>query len=178
MSDVRGASYFKCDVACSPTIFTMPEPARFALWMLARPLASPGPRCSNVDAGRCFMRYQPSAAPVATPSNRHSTLRRRGFSRAARKCISDVPGFAKQILTPSRTRVSTRLSAPFKRVLSCHPTALLLQSNRNQPRGALLIRVRRLIVTTLASPHRRSRHQQVLFAIQFIHGRRTGSYGT
>jgi hypothetical protein len=34
-----------------------------------------------------FIRYQPSAAPVATPSNRHSTPRMRGFSSAARKCV-------------------------------------------------------------------------------------------
>src|SRR4029077_3272311 len=34
-------------------------------------------------------------------------------SRAATKCISEVPGLAKQTSTPPATRVRTRLSAPF-----------------------------------------------------------------
>src|SRR5262249_13753217 len=34
-------------------------------------------------------------------------------SRAATKCISEVPGLVKQTLTPPATRVRTRLSAPF-----------------------------------------------------------------
>src|ERR1700676_3064465 len=32
---------------------------------------------------------------------------------AATKCISEVPGFAKQTSTPPATKVRTRLSAPF-----------------------------------------------------------------
>src|ERR1700761_464545 len=114
MSDVNGGSYFRCEAECSPMMLTMPDDARLALWMLARPFARPGPRCSSVDAGVSFIRYQPSAAPVATPSNRHST--ERIFSlppSAARKCISDVPGLAKQMSTPWSTSVETRLSAPF-----------------------------------------------------------------
>src|SRR4051794_12581249 len=35
------------------------------------------------------------------------------LSRAATKCISDVPGLAKQTLTPACASVRTRLSAPF-----------------------------------------------------------------
>src|SRR5260221_11965051 len=34
-------------------------------------------------------------------------------SRAATKCISEVPGLAKQTSTPPATKVRTRLSAPF-----------------------------------------------------------------
>src|SRR5689334_2485024 len=34
-------------------------------------------------------------------------------SSAATKCISDVPGLAKQTVTPPPTKVRTRLSAPF-----------------------------------------------------------------
>ena len=34
-------------------------------------------------------------------------------SRAATKCISEVPGLAKQASTPQSARVRTRLSAPF-----------------------------------------------------------------
>src|SRR5687768_18108662 len=36
-------------------------------------------------------------------------------SRAATKCISEVPGLAKQTSTPPATRVRTRLSPPFIR---------------------------------------------------------------
>src|SRR6516164_5810598 len=36
-------------------------------------------------------------------------------SRAATKCISEVPGLVKQTSTPPATRVRTRLSAPFIR---------------------------------------------------------------
>ncbi len=35
------------------------------------------------------------------------------LSSAATKCISDVPGFVKQTLTPPATSVRARLSAPF-----------------------------------------------------------------
>src|SRR3982074_3545991 len=45
-------------------------------------------------------------------------------SRAATKCISEVPGLAKQTATPPATKVRTRLSAPFivplpRRFLKC-----------------------------------------------------------
>src|SRR6266436_4032108 len=95
-------------------MLTMPEFAFLALCRLARPLASPGPRCSSVDAGVPLMRKEPSAAPVTTPSNRPSTQRMPSTrSRAATKCISEVPGLAKQTSTPPATKVRTRLSAPF-----------------------------------------------------------------
>ena len=112
-SEASGASYLRWLVAWSPTMLTMPDPAFRALWMLARPLARPGPRCSRVEAGVCLMRKNPSAAPDATPSNRQSTLRMCGLSSALRKCISEVPGLAKQMSTPWETKVLTRLSAPF-----------------------------------------------------------------
>ena len=35
------------------------------------------------------------------------------LSSAATKCISDVPGLAKQVSTPLASSVRTRLSAPF-----------------------------------------------------------------
>src|SRR5579872_6256684 len=101
-------------MACWPTMLTMPELAFLALCRLARPLARPGPRCNSVEAGVPFMRKYPSAAPVTTPSNRPSTQRMPSTrSRAATKCISEVPGLAKQTSTPPATRVRTRLSAPF-----------------------------------------------------------------
>lgn len=59
------------------------------------------------------MRAYPSAAPVATPSNRHSTGRMAGAaSSAATKCISEVPGLAKHTSTPSASRRFTTTSAP------------------------------------------------------------------
>src|SRR3981081_1519026 len=95
-------------------MLTMPEFAFLALCRLARPLARPGPRCSRVEAGVPFMRKKPSAAPVTTPSNRPSTQRMPSTrSSAATKCISEVPGLAKQTSTPPATNVRTRLSAPF-----------------------------------------------------------------
>src|SRR5207237_914860 len=58
-------------------------------------------------------------APVATPSNSASTPRISGqVSSAATKCISDVPGLAKQTLTPASTRVWTSARAPFMRRFS------------------------------------------------------------
>jgi hypothetical protein len=49
---------------------------------------------------------RPGVAPVATPSNRQSTGRIPATaSRAATKCISEVPGFAKQTSTPQLTSV-------------------------------------------------------------------------
>ncbi len=56
MSAVSGASSAICAVACSPTMLTMPDPAFLALCRLASPFASPGPRCSSVEAGRPAMR--------------------------------------------------------------------------------------------------------------------------
>src|SRR5438874_5766494 len=95
-------------------MLTMPEFAFLALCRLAKPLASPGPRCSSVEAGVPFMRKYPSAAPVTAHSNRPSTQRMPSTrSRAATKCISEVPGLAKQTSTPPATKVRTRLSAPF-----------------------------------------------------------------
>src|SRR5919201_2329588 len=45
------------------------------------------------------------------------------LSRAATKCISDVPGLVKHTFTPPPTSVRTRLSAPFMRSIPftiCH----------------------------------------------------------
>src|SRR5437868_9360800 len=95
-------------------MLAMPEFAFLALCRLAKPLASPGPRCSSVEAGVPFIRKYPSAAPVTTPSNRPSTQRMPSTrSSAATKCISEVPGLLKQTSTPPATNVRTRLSAPF-----------------------------------------------------------------
>ena len=52
----RGASAARCQLAWSPIQFTTGEPARRALWRLARPFARPGPRWSRVAAGRSAMR--------------------------------------------------------------------------------------------------------------------------
>src|SRR5205085_4755195 len=60
------------------------------------------------------MRAKPSAAPVATPSNKVSTARISGtVSSAATKCISDVPGLVKHLVTPAFTSVRIRAWAPF-----------------------------------------------------------------
>src|SRR3984957_12558666 len=60
------------------------------------------------------MRPYPSAIPVTAPSKRPSTpLMPSTLSRAATKCISDVPGLPKQTSTPEPTSVRNRLSAPF-----------------------------------------------------------------
>src|SRR5437870_11742620 len=42
-------------------------------------------------------------------------------SSAATKCISEVPGLAKQTLTPPPTKVRTRLSAPFMNLPPSRP---------------------------------------------------------
>src|SRR5690625_3697214 len=56
MSDCNWASYWVCQVAWSPTmLITGVLPLR-ALCRLARPLPSPGPRCSSVAAGLSAMR--------------------------------------------------------------------------------------------------------------------------
>src|SRR3954451_14488592 len=95
-------------------MFTIGVWARRALCRLAKPLPRPGPRCSSVAAGLPAMRAYPSAAPVATPSNRLSTPRISGTSsRAATKCISDVPGLEKHTSTPDSTSVLINACAPF-----------------------------------------------------------------
>src|SRR5436305_9308721 len=59
------------------------------------------------------MRAYPSAAPVATPSNRVRTARISGTeSRAATKCISEVPGLVKHVVTPASTSVRINAWAP------------------------------------------------------------------
>ena len=118
ISDISGGSYFKCAVACSPMIFTIPDPARRALCRFASPFANPGPRCSSVDAGWPLIRYQPSSARRES-FKKHKHAHDQIFE-SSRKCISDVPGFAKHIPTPSATRVATRLSDPFIR-MAAHP---------------------------------------------------------
>ena len=50
---------------------TIGELAFLALCRLATALPRPGPRCSRVEAGVPVIRAYPSAAPDATPSNRH-----------------------------------------------------------------------------------------------------------
>src|SRR5262249_52951490 len=65
-----------------------------------------------------------SAAPVATPSNRHSTPRSSGAaSMPATRCISDVPGLVKQVSTPPRTRVCRTASAPVNSLIVRYCTA-------------------------------------------------------
>jgi hypothetical protein len=114
MSDSSCASYFLWNVAWSPTMLTIGTLPLRALCKFARPFPSPGPRCSNVAAGRPAMRAYPSAAPVATPSNSASTPRISGTaSSAATKCISDVPGFVKHVSTPQSTSVRMSACAPF-----------------------------------------------------------------
>ncbi len=56
ISAESGASYCMCRVECSPTMFTTGERALRALCRLESALASPGPRCSSVAAGRPAMR--------------------------------------------------------------------------------------------------------------------------
>ena len=88
--------------------------AFLALCKFEMPLASPGPRCRRVAAGFPVIRPYPSAAPVQTPSKRHKIDRiPASESRALTRCISEVPGLAKQTVTPSFARVLVRLSAPF-----------------------------------------------------------------
>src|SRR3954464_3527533 len=50
-------------------------------------------------------------------------------SRAATKCISEVPGLVKQTSTPPATNVRTRLSAPFMVSL---PAAMARYADRDQ----------------------------------------------
>ena len=112
MSDWSWASYCVWWVAWSPMMLTMGTFALRALWRLARPLPRPQPRCRSVAAGLSAMRAYPSAAPVATPSNRQRTARMSVPSSAATKCISDVPGLVKQVSTPASISVSRRALAP------------------------------------------------------------------
>src|SRR5690606_34930552 len=72
------------------------------------------------------MRAKPSAAPVATPSNSASTQRIPSTrSSAATKCISEVPGLAKQTVTPPATSVRTRHSAPFMSICALSSMTIL-----------------------------------------------------
>src|SRR4051812_26951516 len=124
MSDSSGASSRLCERAWSPTTFTSGVRPRRALCRLASPLPRPGPRCSSVAAGRPAIRAYPSAAPVATPSNRLSTPRISGTSSsAATKCISEVPGLAKQTSTPAPTSVRMSACAPFTGAAPRDPAA-------------------------------------------------------
>src|SRR3954471_16797122 len=92
------------------TIGTLPLRA---LWRFARPLPRPEPRCSSVAPGRPVILAYPSAAPGATPSNSARIARISGTeSSAATKCISDVPGLVKQVVTPPSTSVRSRAWAP------------------------------------------------------------------
>ena len=56
ISEVSGASAFRCQVAWSPITLTIGECARRALCRLAIPLAKPGPRWVSVRAGRSAIR--------------------------------------------------------------------------------------------------------------------------
>ena len=56
MSEVSGASAATCQVAWSPTTFTIGLRARRALCRFAMPFAKPGPRCRSVSAGRSVIR--------------------------------------------------------------------------------------------------------------------------
>jgi len=59
---------------------------------------------------------------VATPSNSASTPRISGTaSSAATKCISEVPGFVKQVSTPQSTSVWISARAPFIGSLLARP---------------------------------------------------------
>ena len=107
-----GAPFPRCDVACSPTITTTGVRALAALWRLARPLASPGPRCSRTSAGRSVRRPYASAAPVQTPSNSPRIGRTPEPSSAFTRSSSVVPGFAKQMSSPAAAAVRSRASAP------------------------------------------------------------------
>jgi hypothetical protein len=89
------------------------DPARFALCKFAKPFAKPGPKCNNVQAGFSAIRPYPSAAPVTTPSNNANIGRiLLALLIAATKCISDVPGLAKQTSTPLFSNVAINASAP------------------------------------------------------------------
>ena len=81
--------------------------------MIGRMQAAAAAKGGGVDAGLPAIRAYPSAAPVATPSNRQSTARMGELSRAATKCISEVPGFVKQVSIPALPSVSIKAFAPF-----------------------------------------------------------------
>src|SRR5258707_3841 len=88
--------------------------ARPALCSMAIPLANPLPTWRSVTAGEPFMRAYPSAAPVTTSSCKHKmgrTLAVRPISETS--CISEVPGFAKQVVTPASVRALKSAWAPF-----------------------------------------------------------------
>ena len=103
-----------CHVAMSPTSTQTGLRALRALCKFAIPLARPGPRCNSTAAGRRDILAKPSAAPVAVFSCRHRMGRILPWrlSRAAQRCISVVPGLAKQMLIPVSEREERRASAP------------------------------------------------------------------
>ena len=115
MSRVSGAPSGLCAIACSPTRLTIGVRALYALWTFANAFPKPGPRCSSVAAGRSgHPRVAVRGGAEATPSNSVSTPRTSGTrSIAATRCISDVPGLAKQTSTPDAASVRSTLSAPF-----------------------------------------------------------------
>src|SRR3954453_13994923 len=62
-------------------------------------------------------------------------------SRAATKCISEVPGLLKQTSTPPATSVRTRLSAPFIIALPIppdHGRSIIVRAGSQRQRPALL----------------------------------------
>src|SRR3954465_1070423 len=112
------------------TIGTLPLRA---LCRLARPLPSPGPRCNRVAPGLSAMRAYPSAAPVAAPSNSARIARISGTeSSAATKCISEVPGFVKHVVTSASTSVRIRVWAPFGMSLSLRACVVHVSPERLQ----------------------------------------------
>src|ERR1019366_2667689 len=89
-----------------------------------------------------------SAAAVATPWNRQRTGRNPfTVSRAATRCISDVPGLAKQVSTPQLTSVWISDWAPFiGPLLPCRdqlamPTFHMTSLGQRPPKGGLWIPV-------------------------------------
>ena len=118
MSLVKGASSETWSMACSPTMLITGVRARRALWRLASALPWPGPRWRSTAAGVSATRPYPSAAPAATPSKSARMPRIAGTSSsAATKCISEVPGLAKQTSTPLFTSVSRSNRAPLAVVM-------------------------------------------------------------
>src|SRR5260221_5313920 len=91
--------------------------------------------------------------PVAIVSCRPSTHRMPGaWSSAATKCISLVPGLAKQVSTQQPISVSTRLRAPFIREASL-PSARLHEPQHELVRARL---VRRLVARVCGPAHERA----------------------
>ena len=109
-------------VACSPTMLTTGVRARRALCRLARPLARPGPRCSSVAAGRPAIRAYPSAAPVATPSNRRQHPAHRGHrvQRGRRSASRTCPGWRSTRRHPRRSGWRREPGRQSWRTAQCH----------------------------------------------------------